>query len=110
MCSMPSKCPSCGSDKLMKEYHLGAQTGDWICADCKNTGWLGDDPDVSWKRVSICVAGKEVNVIKAEVANKPNADGNYGFLAKEDMGMYETSNPVPIKFDTDKCEFVAHIG
>lgn len=93
----------------MQEYHLGAQTGDWICGDCKDTGWIGDDPDVSWKRVVLRVNGKQVNVIKVEVANKPDADGNYGLLTKADMGVHEVSTPVPIRFDADKGEFIADI-
>jgi len=42
---MPDKCPKCGASHLEKERHPnGAQTGDWICSECGDTGWIETKP------------------------------------------------------------------
>lgn len=38
---MPDKCPKCKCENLEKERHPnGAQTGDWVCSECGDTGWI----------------------------------------------------------------------
>lgn len=41
---VPGECPKCGSHQVGKERILGAQTGDWICGDCGETGQLNGVP------------------------------------------------------------------
>lgn len=97
MCSMPSKCPKCGSDNVDKEYYLGAQTGDWICGDCKDSGWIGKNYEHPTKKVTIRIDGEDAGSLMAAVATKPDENGFYGFLKKENLGKYEVANPVPIE-------------
>lgn len=42
--SRPSRCPDCGSSSVYKERINGAQTGDWVCADCGKEGQLNGVP------------------------------------------------------------------
>ena len=39
--STTKPCPD-GKHKWKKEYHLGASTGDYVCAICGATIWEGD--------------------------------------------------------------------
>jgi len=41
---IPSECPKCGSDRVGKEKIMGSQTGDWICGNCGETGFIERTP------------------------------------------------------------------
>lgn len=41
---VPDECPKCGSHRVGKEKIMGAQTGDWICGKCGETGQLNGVP------------------------------------------------------------------
>lgn len=113
MCSMPSRCPTCGSDKIRKEYHLGAQTGDWICSDCKNSGWIGHDSSkkefsaVNNKKIIFLVNGNEAGSLMKHVSNSPDENDSYGYLKRDDIGIYEKDEPLPIRFEGGRL--VVHI-
>jgi hypothetical protein len=32
----------CDHPRLLKEYHLGMATGDYVCEQCGQTGWGSD--------------------------------------------------------------------
>jgi ribosomal protein L37AE/L43A len=40
----PKKCPECGSFAISKEIVRGIRTGDWVCAECGDSGPLSDEP------------------------------------------------------------------
>lgn len=40
----------CEHKKLLKEYHLGAATGDYICEDCGDMGYGSDWPSKQAKK------------------------------------------------------------
>lgn len=100
MCSMPSKCPKCGSDSIDKELYCGAKTGDWICGECGATGWIGGNHVASNKMVSVQLfkGSVEAGVVNALVAINPDASGVYGYLTKTNLGQFESAKPVPIEF------------
>lgn len=41
---IPDTCPKCGSRRVDKERIMGAQTGDWVCGECKATGPINREP------------------------------------------------------------------
>jgi hypothetical protein len=57
----------CSHPNLEKEYHLGADTGDYVCSTCGESGWGRDWPEREEKeKLLICKSREILELLKSE--------------------------------------------